>query len=570
MNRIKKLIGIFSLSIFLILNNLIIVEAGEISIVNEEIVEEISGVEEVEDIENLEDISLINDETLPIEETASTFCLPGRLEIPNIIGQNINDIKNDINFWARIYCIDVSYCYDYNDSYGECIIYDQKFENNKLIVYVSKGCKPLEVPNVVGQNINDVKVTLEKWACDNCIEFCTEYCYNDSYGECIIYDQKFENNKLTIYVSKGCKPLEVPNVVGQNINDVKATLEKWTCDNCVEFCTEYCYNDSYGECIIYNQKFENNKLIVYVSKGCKPLEVPNVVGQNINDVKATLEKWACDNCVEFCTDYEYSEIYEENIIYDQKFENNKLIVYVSDGSAVVDNVVSGEVSNPNFGIVEGNPIVIDGYYNDWNDKPAAYIYNWDNSNQCWYDGVWIEDECYKTEVGTFDTNVRHKAQLFCDGEYIYLHLIFSKDYLALQNGNDYQFYVDGEMAAFQIETPNRETIVNYKYDVGIHNLFISHRNSSMSYEEVIGSKGYITCYNENNYNNELELKIPLSELQRQNPNIDLDDFSTIEWFSPNLGYERITITCTPTIPIIITFIMFSSVLFSYWYFSRKK
>ena len=462
--------------------------------------------------------------------------------------------------------------YSYMRSIYLCLKGDEDLKITKtfLVNEQEDDDKPLEVPNVVGQNINNVKATLEKWACDNCVEFCTEYCYNDSYGECIIYDQKFENNKLIVYISKGCKPLEVPNVVGQNINNVKATLEKWACDNCVEFCTEYCYNDSYNECIIYDQKFENNKLTIYVSKGCKPLEVPNVVGQNINDVKATLEKWACDNCVEFCTDYEYSEIYEENVIYDQKFENNKLIVYVSDGSAVVDNVVSGEVSNPNFGIVEGNPIVIDGYYNDWNDKPAAYIYNWDNSNKCWYDGVWIEDECYKTEVGTFDTNVRHKAQLFCDGEYIYLHLIFSKDYLALQNGNDYQFYVDGEMAAFQIETPNRETIVNYKYDVGIHNLFISHRNSSMSYEEVLGAKGYITCYNEKNYNNELELKIPLSELQRQNPNIDLDDFSSIEWFSPNLGYERITITCTPTIPIIITFTMFSSVLFSYWYFSRKK
>lgn len=187
---------------------------------------------------------------------------------------------------------------------------------------------------------------------------------------------------------------------------------------------------------------------------------------------------------------------------------------------------------------------------DWASLPSSYEYNWDNSSNCWYYGVWVDGECYKTPEGTYSTDVRHKMQLYCDGAYVYLHVIISRDYGSKFNGEDYQFWIDGQMAAFQVEYVGGGIITGNTGNLapGTYQVEVRHRNSSMSYEVVPDSLAYLTKY-ENDINAEVELRIPLSELQRQNPNIDLDNIGTIEFFTPNLMYRRITASGADTMPL---------------------
>lgn len=235
------------------------------------------------------------------------------------------------------------------------------------------------------------------------------------------------------------------------------------------------------------------------------------------------------------------------------------------------NPIKVQASTNEFNLLNNNSIEIDGNFSDWDGLPCSYEYNWDNSNNCWYYGVWVDGVCYKTPEGTYDTNVRHKMQLYCDGEYVYLHIIFSRDYYAKFNGEDYQFWINGNMAAFQVEWPNGGTITNNLTNVGsgIYDVEIRHRNSSMSYSVVNNSKGKLKV-NENNLNDELEIKIPLSEMKYQNNNINLDTISTIEFFTPNLMYRRISAAGTSTYPFILGIICIGIVSISILVLKKRK
>ena len=66
----------------------------------------------------------------------------------------------------------------------------------------------------------------------------------------------------------------------------------------------------------------------------------------------------------------------------------------------------------------------------------------------------------------------------------------------------------------------------------------------------------------------MELMIPLTELQRQNNNINLENIGVIEYFCPNLMYKNITCAGTNTGAII--FILLSISICSFVYFKTRK
>lgn len=202
-------------------------------------------------------------------------------------------------------------------------------------------------------------------------------------------------------------------------------------------------------------------------------------------------------------------------------------------------------------------ISIDGNFSDWDGLPYSYEYNWDNSENCWYWGVWVDTPegqiCYKTPEGEYSVDVRHKMQLYCDGKNVYYHLVIATQYGSQFNGEDYQLYIDGNMAAFQVEWPGGGTITGNlegQTAPGTYRVEVKHRDSSMSYDEAIGSCAYLRVPDD--YRNvELEISIPLEELVRQNSSINTDTMSTIEFFCPNLMYRRIVCSGTPTFPVIL-------------------
>ncbi len=238
---------------------------------------------------------------------------------------------------------------------------------------------------------------------------------------------------------------------------------------------------------------------------------------------------------------------------------------------VVNAEESGLSYDNSFSLYDGTSIAIDGDFSDWEGLPCSYEYNWDNSENCWY---WGESDgmgnFYKTEPGTYSTDVRHLMQMYCDGEYIYIHIIYGRNYASRLNGDDFQLHIGDEKASYQVVGDNGNDIADMlSYAPGVYPVIVRHRDSKLSFLEAEDTYGYLML-TEDKINNELEIKIPLSELQRQNPDINLETISTIEFFTPNLMYRRLTAVGTSSAPVVLATMCSSMVLAGFLLWKRKK
>lgn len=175
---------------------------------------------------------------------------------------------------------------------------------------------------------------------------------------------------------------------------------------------------------------------------------------------------------------------------------------------------------------------VDGSFTGWDDVPPSYEFNWDKPD------AWVDGEHY-TETNS--TDVRHEMKLYSDGENVYLRIVYAREFKdgQIANGNDFQFWIDNEqMAAYQVQWPNGNQLSFNSGEPGVYAVEVRHRDSSWSYVLTDGAVAYYKI-NENNLNNELELKIPMSEFIKQNPNINLDNYSMIGFFTPNLMKDKI-------------------------------
>jgi len=199
-------------------------------------------------------------------------------------------------------------------------------------------------------------------------------------------------------------------------------------------------------------------------------------------------------------------------------------------------------------------IVIDGSFLDWNDVPYSYEYNWDNpykfENQ-WNPVTQKNETIYIMDANgkPYNTTIRHKMALYRDDKYVYLHIIMATNWYNSLNGNDYQFWCDGQMAAFQVGLPGGGTISNGSFGEGIHVVEVRHRDSSISGKVATGSQAVLKR-GKGGINDELELKIPLAEFHRQNSKIDAADIRMLEFFTPNLMYRHIICAGTDTAPYV--------------------
>ncbi len=222
-------------------------------------------------------------------------------------------------------------------------------------------------------------------------------------------------------------------------------------------------------------------------------------------------------------------------------ENGNLVIVISQGVAATDATEeekSGLLADlaATFGLgaeTGNNAPAVDGSFTGWDDVPASYEFNW-NKPDAWVDGV------HYTETNS--TDVRHEMKLYSDGENVYLKVVFAREFSTGQigNGNDYQFWIDNEqMAAYQVEWPNGSSLSYNTAEPGVYEVDVRHRDSSWSYVLTDGAVAYYRI-NDGNLNNELELKIPLSEFVKQNPNINLDNYNMISFFTPNLMQDKIS------------------------------
>lgn len=222
-------------------------------------------------------------------------------------------------------------------------------------------------------------------------------------------------------------------------------------------------------------------------------------------------------------------------------------------------------------------ITIDGYYDDWADKPYSWEYVWDNPWQIdnYWDGTQNITKEYRDENGNpYNLEIRNKMSFLTDGEYVYLHILVSSNPGSGLYADYFQFWIDNEMAAFRITYPNGDSLTKNLDDTDPGNYYVEvrHQQSYLS-NTVVGDASAVFTKKNNNMNNEIEIKIPLSAMKLQNNNINLDTFRTVEFFSPNMMYRRIAcsgISTAPFIGILIAVLFIGGTYILSKYRSRRK
>ena len=218
-----------------------------------------------------------------------------------------------------------------------------------------------------------------------------------------------------------------------------------------------------------------------------------------------------------------------------------------------------------FDDMTDEPSIEDG---SWDDYPVSYEYNWDNSQSAWNWGEWRDGVKYTTEQGTYDNNVRHAMGMYSDGENIHLHISYATIYQSIANGDDFNFYIDGQGAKVRVlYADNGSGITGQAREEGKYDLVVVNGDHWNSGYEANGSYGTMIV-KDGNINNEMEIVIPLSTLKEQNSAINTDNIQNIEFFTPNLMYRRISCGGASSGPQ--GFIIISGIVFCVPLVFRKK
>jgi serine/threonine-protein kinase len=154
--------------------------------------------------------------------------------------------------------------------------------------------KPVAVPNVVLLQKNLAVVKLQQAG----LKARVTYGFSDSVGKGQVESQNpsdgtpvARNSPVTLVVSKGKEPVVVPNVVGQDVTSAITTLAgKGLNPRIVRI-----YSGAQPDTVTAQQPHAGDKVLkgatirVNVSRGAKPVQVPDVTGQPYANAKSALE-----------------------------------------------------------------------------------------------------------------------------------------------------------------------------------------------------------------------------------------------------------------------------------------
>ena len=279
------------------------------------------------------------------------------------------------------------------------------------------------------------------------------------------------------------------------------------------------------------------------------VNIPDVTGMTEADAVQALEALVLPDgaAVEIIKSYAYSSEVAADVVYAQEPVGEvaavgQVQISISMGEEPEEQLSQVQEVSPlsTFGLAaymaNASGATPSQFGIDWDSLPCSYEYNWDNSENCWVNGVWIDGVCYMTPEGTYNTDVRNKVQLYCDGTYVYLHIVFAREYGSKVNCDAYNFIIDGNQATFCVRFPDTKEVVTGNIShlgAGTYQMVALHSNGAVSTQEVNGALAYLTK-KESNVNAEVELRIPLSEMQYQNSSIDLDNIGTIQFQCSNV------------------------------------
>ncbi|QPK94642.1 Stk1 family PASTA domain-containing Ser/Thr kinase [Actinomyces sp. zg-332] len=176
---------------------------------------------------------------------------------------------------------------------------DKVYKSSKLMLLISKGVQQINIPNVSGlsekeatkvllaANLQLNKESVEVWSED--VEK-GKVAGTDPTADTVIPHTKF----VTIQISKGREPIQVPNVVGKQ----SAEAQKIISDAGLKPEVSEDFSDNVAKGLVISQSpnadgttiFRNDPVKIVVSKGPRTVAVPNVFGKSVNEATSILQQ----------------------------------------------------------------------------------------------------------------------------------------------------------------------------------------------------------------------------------------------------------------------------------------
>jgi serine/threonine-protein kinase len=161
---------------------------------------------------------------------------------------------------------------------------------------LSAGPRQVEVADVTGEAVDDATARLT----DDGLVVDTTDAYHESVPEGVVIASDPEAGEVvdeatgvTLTVSLGRRPIEVPELRGETLDDARAILRDHGLESDI---TQRPYHDTAPEGTILGQNpapgeilYRGDTVDLAVSRGPEPIEVPNVRGDQRDDAVGTLE-----------------------------------------------------------------------------------------------------------------------------------------------------------------------------------------------------------------------------------------------------------------------------------------
>jgi uncharacterized protein (TIGR04145 family) len=197
---------------------------------------------------------------------------------------------------------------------------------------------------------------------------------------------------------------------------------------------------------------------------------------------------------------------------------------------------------PSIAIAE-MPITIDGYFDDWADKPHTPFY-----------------------YGTYDDIDYENISLFSDDRALYAHIKMSDldgrfdsfvMYLKINNTYDMQLIIMPTADKKEIDwsTSIREFPAGTHFDIAVFD--------NLDYSKVLGD-AVLKIYDKNYYpGDDVEFSISFDDIASYCNNIPINEINNITFTCPSIGDQSLTLAGTSTVPflgIIVTLSIMGIVL----------
>lgn len=225
--------------------------------------------------------------------------------------------------------------------------------------------------------------------------------------------------------------------------------------------------------------------------------------------------------------YSYTKVYASDTLdaefysYTKVYANDALNAEFYSGTKIYRN----DTLSSGFSLGRASAISIDGYYDDWEDKPISHI-----------------------TYGSHNGKTIHDVSLIKDDDYIYiyvkLHETYADHHMPLYAIN---LSINGKTCEMFIANANAQGTVDYSNPVNLHHGINNGLHPFTYYPNYSLGDAAITV-SDGNPNDRMEIRVSIDKLEKvmNLPNGSVNNGSRISLNLPNLGQETIHLMGTST------------------------